>query len=85
MARVIKVDGSEHELSDVSLESLQAAVDGYIEAVHLPGGKVMIVNEEGLLIGLPVNAKAMDFLHQYGDLAQQIVGDVVVCEPGEIE
>lgn len=36
-----------------TLEALQAAVDGYIEAVTLaPGRAVMIVNEEGRLRGM---------------------------------
>ena len=42
-----------------TLDALQAAVDGYIEAVTLvPGKAVMIVNEEGLLRGMPYNAFA---------------------------
>lgn len=42
-----------------TLDALQAAVDGYIEAVTLiPSNAVMIVNEEGLLRGMPYNAFA---------------------------
>lgn len=42
-----------------TLEALQAAVDGYIETVRLvPGRAVMIVNEEGLLRGMPQNIRA---------------------------
>jgi len=42
-----------------TLEALQAAVDGYIETVKLvPGRAVMIVNEEGLLRGMPHNITA---------------------------
>lgn len=42
-----------------TLEALQAAVDGYIEAVTLiPGKAVMIVNEEGLLRGMAPNPAA---------------------------
>lgn len=42
-----------------TLEALQAAVDGYIEAVTLiPGKAVMIVNEEGLLRGMVPNPAA---------------------------
>ena len=41
---------------DNTLEALQAAVEGYIETLLLiPDQAVMIVNEEGLLKGLPVN------------------------------
>ena len=42
-----------------TLDALQAAVDGYIEAVTLiPDKAVMIVNEEGLLRNLPPNPAA---------------------------
>lgn len=42
-----------------TLEALQTAVDGYIEAVTLiPGKAVMIVNEEGLLRGMAPNPAA---------------------------
>ena len=42
-----------------TLEALQSVVDGYIEAVTLvPGRAVMIVNEEGLLRGMPHNITA---------------------------
>ena len=56
-----------------TLDALQAAVDGYIEAVTLiPGKAVMIVNEEGLLRGMAPNTVA--------SLAAgtQIVGPAVV-------
>lgn len=42
-----------------TLESLQEIVDGYIESVTLLQGKAtMIVNEEGLLRGMPGNTLA---------------------------
>ena len=41
---------------DASLPGLQRAVDGWIEAMDLPGeDAVLICNEEGKLIGLPLN------------------------------
>ena len=40
---------------DDSLESLQDAVEGYIETVPLEGNVVLICNEEGKLIGLDRN------------------------------
>lgn len=49
------------ELIDIEnkLEVLQEQVEGYIECVTLiPGKLVMIVNEEGLLMGLPFNMQA---------------------------
>lgn len=56
-----------------TLDALQAAVDGYIEAVTLiPGKAVMIVNEEGLLRGMAPNTIASAVANT------QIVGPAVV-------
>lgn len=44
---------------DDSLESLQALVGGYIEMVSVPKG-VVICNEEGRLMGLPLNCMICD-------------------------
>lgn len=56
-----------------TLEALQAAVDGYIEAVTLiPDKAVMIVNEEGLLRGMTPNPIASAVANT------QIVGPAVV-------
>lgn len=42
-----------------TLEALQKQVGGYIETLTLiPGKAVMIVNEEGLLLGLTINPAA---------------------------
>lgn len=46
---------------DNTLEALQELVDGYIETVNLPGGIVMIVNEEGKILRL-----TMSFRFNYG-------------------
>ncbi len=58
------------------LESLQKAVGGYIEAVYPYDDPVAIVcNEEGKLIGLPLNRKLDDY-----DI---IAGTFIVCGLGE--
>lgn len=55
------------------LEALQAAVDGYIEVVTLvPDVAVMLVNEEGLMRGMPYNAFATLIA------AQNIVGPALI-------
>lgn len=63
-------------------EFIRAAVGGFIEPVSLSGGTYMYVNEEGKLLGLPVNKKAMRLcwhnarsLMLSGDF---IVGSVIV-------
>ena len=56
-----------------TLEALQKAVDGNIETVTLIGGyAVMIVNEEGLLLGMGSNLKASAIA------ARRIVGPALV-------
>ena len=42
------------------------------------GGQVMAVHEEGLLLSLPINAKAMAILGYFS--VYPIVGDVVIIE-----
>jgi hypothetical protein len=65
------------EGKEFSLAELQKYVGGYIEIVRLEGGAYMVVNEEGLIIGLRVNACASALAHHH------IVGDVVVCDKGK--
>ena len=64
--------------TDFSLEELKGFVGGYIEIVHIGRGQIMVVNEEGKLLGLPFN-----------DIAtlrclEPIVGDVLVCDESEV-
>lgn len=83
MAQIIKTTGEIIETEpkngiDFQLDELQAVVGGFIEIVHLSNGKIMVVNEEGKLDGLPVNNKASEL---YPDI---IVGDVLVCDLKQI-
>lgn len=67
-----------------SLEELNSFVDGYIEIVDLMDGRLMVVNEEGKLIGLPLNLLAtVEYQKAYGPI-DQIVGNALVCKKGEI-
>lgn len=68
----------------LSLDKLQDLVGGYIEIVRASriAPLVMIVNEEGRLLNLPLNKNATAWQSVHG--FQQIVGDVVVmCQQGE--
>ena len=58
--------------TDFKLDELQKIVGGYIETINLPGGSLMVVNEEGLLDGLPSNRLASRLAYQ------PIVGNAVV-------
>ena len=67
--------------AEPSLEQLQAWVGGRIEAVPAKHG-VLIVNEEGKLLALPVNEAATDMLRS--DIRDVIRGDaVLVREDGD--
>lgn len=86
MGKIIRTDGTTDILGDgkrpLTLEELQAAVGGYIEIVPIntQGYTKMIVNEEGLIRGLPVNAIAT--LHVGHST---IFGDVVLIKNRELE
>jgi hypothetical protein len=54
-----------------NLSTLQTLVGGYIEAVTLPHGYVLVCNEEGRLLGLSPNVRVADSV---------IVGDVFVTK-----
>ena len=56
--RVLKVEpGTAPEIVTMpnTLDALQAAVGGYIEAVTLDANSILVCNEEGKLTGLPAN------------------------------
>ena len=88
MATIYRPGNGEPELLlDVSLRSLQKVVGGYIETITLePTGEVLVVNEEGKLIGLALNERAT-WLLQFAGAAPHdcVVGPAVLCEPGELE
>ena len=64
-----------------SLEELYEFTNGGpIEIVGTRDGRLMILNEEGRLTGLPLNKKATEL---YG--RNVIVGDVLVCDKDYIE
>lgn len=76
----IKTDGTviELDLSKDSLEKLQEAVGGLVQAIDILHDLTMWCNEEGKLIGLPFNPYGQDFwVSAYGD-TDWIVGDIVL-------
>ena len=46
------------EKNTPTLKEAQAFVGGYVECIGWPNGDLLIVNEEGKLLGLPVNEEA---------------------------
>lgn len=87
MARLIRADGTEQEVHPgngrrFTLPEMQAYVGGYIERVRLRpknGRRTLLVNEEGLIEGLPYNPKASAMALP----GTMLVGDALLCEPGE--
>ena len=69
------------ELED-SLASMQHAVGGLIQAVYEPGGRnaALICNEEGKLLGLPLNRTLRD---ENGEIYDAIAGTLVSFGRGE--
>ena len=80
MAYLLKVDGTIEQMGwNPSLEELPAAVGGYIEMVQTNNVGYLYCNEEGKLLGLPVNMAATTMI-EHDDV---IRGDVVVMELDE--
>jgi len=61
------------EIIDASLDSLQKIVGGYIEAVYIDDF-ALVVNEEGVLKGLPYNAHVSGY---------DLVGTIIVMRAGD--
>jgi hypothetical protein len=91
MALIIKTSGEEITITpeedngELSLQQLQQAVGGYIELVSIMNpdmeGKTMFCNECGKLSGLEPNIKATKLAGLTDDI---LVGDVIICEKGEV-
>ena len=71
--------------STFELEELQEVVGGYIEIIRLNDGRVIIVNEEGLNLNLPVNIEATNILRRDHSTTQYIVGTAIVCDADMID
>ena len=92
-ATLIKANGEEQEVSpangkDFSLEELQKFVGGSIEMGSTHDGRTLVFNEEGKLLGLPLNEKATKF-YEYGSTnpadwlqgkADFIAGDTLIAD-----
>jgi len=96
MAKLMKANGEVIEVhpkesgKTFSLQELQGFVGGFIECLFLPNKKqVIVVNEDGKLLGLPFNTIATEALalaFSPVPINDFIVGDALLCERGtEIE
>ena len=72
------------EFDEPAYETIGKTVGGWIEVVHpklLPAPYCMIVNEEGLLLGLPLNLFGC-ILYDTVRHGNPIVGDIVILKEG---
>ena len=60
IVQVIPPNGNDYEveLQNDQLGHLQQLVDGYIELIHIGGGEIALVNEEGRILNLEKNPAA---------------------------
>ena len=65
------------DIHDPNLENLQGAVGGLIQAVDLTPELTMWCNDEGKMMGLPVNPVATALWTRYFGETDVIVGNVV--------
>jgi len=68
-----------------TLQEMQYIVNGFIEILRSPGGNYMVVNEEGLLLDLPINKKATAIYREEFGGKDVIVGDVLICSKNQID
>ena len=91
MAELLKASGdikivNPKEGKTFSLKELQEYVGGFIETISsLDGNHIMVVNEEGKLMGLPFNYCATIRLINEFSKMDHIVGDALICRCNEIE
>lgn len=93
MAKIIKSNGEceavEPKVKEegFELDQLQSIVGGYIEIIHLRKSKqIMVINEEGKLLGLPYNEEATRLYHEeHPGIDDAVVGNVLLCGDKEVQ
>lgn len=74
------------DLKKYTLKELQTLVGGYIQIQTLPGiRKLIVMNEEGKLLGLPHNHLATQVWRHSHGLADWICGTALICDPCFLE
>lgn len=71
--------------TDYQLDELQKFVGGLIEIANLADGRIMVMNEEGAINGLPVNAVASACFSLGRGRLYPIHGDVLVCDSDMVQ
>ena len=68
---------------EITLDTLQTAVNGCIEAVYLNDNIIMYCNEDGINLELPLNRFATSYGHFQKRIIGYIVGDVVFTKSND--
>jgi len=79
MALILSTDGTQAELSPLTIDSAMRVVGGVLEVIEVSNDKYLLVHEEGKLIGLPLNLQASAMLPD-----DCIVGPAVLCSASEL-
>ena len=103
MAKWIKVDGTVEDFTigpdGNNVDLFQEKVGGYHTPIYLESKQILLVNEEGLLLGLPPNTLASKIAHHGGFdqmfpnainqsnvnniMYTSVVGNAILLEKGE--
>lgn len=83
MATLFKPDGTTQSVEpkngrDFKIEELWDLIGGYVQVVSASGGKILIVDEEGLLKHRPLNKEASK------RAGFMIVGDALLCDKKQL-
>ena len=79
-----KIEDKSFSKKNITLKEMQEVVGGYIEFLYLKDNLVMVVNEEGKIVGLPYNLNATQLV-QENNIQDIIVGDVLVINRNLIQ
>ncbi len=91
MAEIIRPNGSRETVTPASkkkgfeYEFLKTTVGGYIEVVSLSEHTIMVINEEGKLLGLPINKAATEIFRENTQSSDYICGAVLICGSKEVK
>jgi hypothetical protein len=80
LAITLNAEGEAREVElqeEGQLEQLQGVVGGWVQAVDFTDNLTIWVNEEGKLVGLPINPMATFLWEKYFGLTDFICGDVI--------
>lgn len=89
MATILYPDGSQREITPENgtnfiLKELQSIVGGWIELIQCRDGRLMVINENGRLEGLPYNEQATALINwasenEIGELKAEMRDSLIIA------